>query len=113
MRLYIGVDESDSSCAVLAYDRDGEQVYRMEVKQSADSLSEFGGWLNAQVADGLELYASLERPHGRMVDFLLDHGVTVFPVNPRSSARVARIQSDLRGKRERTLSPEIPSPMIF
>ena len=26
--------------------------------------------------------AALEKPEGRIVDFLLDHGVVVYPVNP-------------------------------
>ena len=46
-----------------------------------------GGWLNARIADGIELFASLERPHGRMVEVLLNHGVVVYPVNPKSLDR--------------------------
>ena len=34
-----------------------------------------------------ELLASLERPHGRMVEFLLDHGIPVYPINPKSLDR--------------------------
>src|SRR5262249_15169252 len=33
------------------------------------------------------LWAAIERPHGRFVDFLLDHGVIVYPINPKSLDR--------------------------
>ena len=36
---------------------------------------------------GLELWAAIERPEGRVVDFLLDHGVVVYPVNPKTLDR--------------------------
>ena len=87
MRWFMGLDESDHSCTVLVFDEAGEEVYRRNVVCTADGLSEFGGWINAQVAEGVELLASLERPHGRMVEFLLDHGVTVYPINPKSLDR--------------------------
>ena len=87
MRWFMGLDESDSSYAVLVFDEAGEEVYRRNVHHTADGLSEFGGWIHARVAEGMELLGSLERPHGRMVEFLLDHGVTVYPINPKSLDR--------------------------
>ncbi len=38
-------------------------------------------------AQGTELWAAIERPEGRVVDFLLDHGVLVYPVNPKALDR--------------------------
>ena len=87
MRWFMGLDESDSSYAELVFDEAGEEVYRRNVQHTADGLSEFGGWIHARVAEGMELLGSLERPHGRMVEFLLDHGVTVYPINPKSLDR--------------------------
>ena len=87
MQWSMGVDESDRSCTVLVFDEGGQEVFRGEVVYGAGELSEFGGWINARVAEGVELRASLERPHGRMVEFLLDHGVTVYPINPKSLDR--------------------------
>lgn len=62
-------------------------MYRQNVEPTADGLAAFGGWVNARVAEGVELLASLERPHGRMVEFLLDHGIPVYPINPKSLDR--------------------------
>ena len=87
MRWFMGLDESDRSCTVLVFDETGEEVHRRDVPHTADGFAEFGGWVNGRVAEGIELLASLERPHGRMVEFLLDHGVRVYPVNPRSLDR--------------------------
>ena len=38
-------------------------------------------------AQGIEQWAAIERPDGRVVDFLLDHGVMVYPVNPKALDR--------------------------
>ena len=43
-----------------------------------------GGWLDESRAKGSELWAAIEKPQGRIVDFLLDHGVVVYPVNPKA-----------------------------
>lgn len=77
----------DSEYFVLVFDDAGQEVHRRKVAHSAEGFAGFGGWLNARIADGLELFASLERPHGRMVEILLDHGVRVYPVNPKSLDR--------------------------
>ena len=66
MRWFMGLDESDSSYTVLVFDEAGEEVYRRDVQHTANGLAEFGGWVNARVAEGVELLACLERPHGRI-----------------------------------------------
>ena len=38
-------------------------------------------------AEGIELWAAIEKPQGRIVDFLLDHAVVVYPVNPKALDR--------------------------
>lgn len=72
MRWYMGLDASDSEYFVLVFDDAGQEVHRRKVEHSAEGFADFGGWLNARIADGIELFASLERPHGRMVEALLD-----------------------------------------
>lgn len=83
MRYFIGVDESDTSFEVSVLDEDGHKVHGMGVERRADAMGEFGGWLNRLTAEGIDLLACLERPEGRLVEFLLDHGVVVYPVNPK------------------------------
>jgi transposase len=50
-------------------------------------MSEFGAWLHQRKAEEIELWAAIEKPHGRIVDFLLDHRVVVYPVNPKALDR--------------------------
>lgn len=87
MRLYIGVDWAETAHAVWVEDETGTTVLNRSVKQRVEELSDWGRWLDEQRAAGAELWAAIERPEGRIVDFLLDHGVLVFPVNPKAVDR--------------------------
>ncbi len=87
-RYYLGVDWADEFHQVWVSDPEGKKVAEMKVVQSAEEMSEFGRWLSERKAEGIELWAAIEKPHGRIVDFLLDHGVVVYPVNPKALDRV-------------------------
>ena len=50
-------------------------------------LSVWGRQLDEWCAAGIELWAAIEKPDGRVVDCLLDHGVVVYPVNPKAVDR--------------------------
>jgi transposase len=87
MRLYIGVDWADAEHAVWVEDDMGAKVLSRTVAQTALAFAEWGRWLDERRAEGRELWAAIERPDGRVVDFLLDHGVVVFAVNPKALDR--------------------------
>jgi hypothetical protein len=87
VRYHIGVDWADQEHAVWVDDEQGQRVTSRLVPHTAAGLSEWGHELNAWRAQGIELWAGIERPDGRVVDFLLDHGVTVYPVNPKALDR--------------------------
>ncbi len=86
-RYYLGVDWADEFHQVWVSDTEGKKVAEITIEQSVKGLSEFGRWLHERKAEGIELWASIEKPHGRIVDFLLDHGVVVYPVNPKALDR--------------------------
>jgi hypothetical protein len=86
-RYYLGVDWADEVDQVWVSDADGNKVAEMKVLQNAQGLSDFGRWLHERKAQGIELWAAIEKPHGRIVDFLLNHGVVVYPVNPKALDR--------------------------
>jgi Transposase/Transposase IS116/IS110/IS902 family len=86
-RYYLGVDWADEFDQVWVSDADGNKVAEMKVLQNAQGLSDFGRWLHERKAQGIELWAAIEKPHGRIVDFLLNHGVVVYPVNPKALDR--------------------------
>jgi transposase len=87
MRYYVGVDWADTSHAVWTVDATGGLVTKRTVAHSAEGLSEWGRELDEWRAQGIDLWAAIERPEGRVVDFLLDHGVVVYPLNPKALDR--------------------------
>src|SRR5499425_2642809 len=87
MRYYLGVDWADKTHAVWVVDEQGTKVASRAVPHTAAGLSEWGRELDEWRAQGIELWAAIERPEGRVVDFLLDHGVVVYPVNPKALDR--------------------------
>ena len=87
VRYYLGVDWADQTHAVWVVDERGTKITARTVPHTAEGLSEWGRELDEWRAHGLELWAAIERPEGRVVDFLLDHGVLVYPVNPKALDR--------------------------
>ena len=87
-RYYMGVDWGDRLHQVYVDDEDGKKVREMKLQESPEGLAEIGRWLDEKRAEGFELWAAIEKPQGRIVDFLLDHGVEVYPVNPKAVDRV-------------------------
>ena len=86
-RYYVGVDWADEFHQVWVSDAEGKKVAEMKVEQSPKGMGEFGRWLHERQAEQIELWAAIEKPQGRIVDFLLDHGVVVYPVNPKALDR--------------------------
>jgi transposase len=86
-RYYLGVDWADEFHQVWVSAVEGKKAAEMKVEQSPKGLSEFGRWLHERQAEQIELWAAIEKPQGRIVDFLLDHGVVVYPVNPKALDR--------------------------
>jgi transposase len=86
-RYYLGVDWADEFHQVWVSDPEGKKVAAIKVEQRPKGMGDFGRWLHERKAEGIELWASIEKPHGRIVDFMLDHGVVVYPVNPKALDR--------------------------
>jgi transposase len=87
MRYYLGVDWADQQHAVWVLEEHGTKVTSRTVPHTAAGFSEWGRELHEWQAQGIELWAAIERPEGRVVDFLLDHGIVVYPVNPKALDR--------------------------
>jgi Transposase len=87
MPYYLGVDWADQQHAVWVLEEPGTKVTSRTVPHTAAGFSEWGRELHEWQAQGIELWAAIERPEGRVVDFLLDHGVVVYPVNPKALDR--------------------------
>src|SRR5437879_13863775 len=96
MRDYLGVDWADAEHAVWVEDETGMKVISRTVPHTVDGFAEFGRWLDERRAAGRELWAAIETPEGRIVDFRLDHGRAAFAINPKAVDR-ARARSPRRG----------------
>jgi len=86
-RYYLGIDWADTEHAVWGSDEAGERVVALTVPHTPAGLGEFGRWLHERQAEGITLWAAIEKPEGRVIDFLLDHGVVVYPINPKALDR--------------------------
>jgi len=87
VRYCLGVDWADQTHAVGVVDESGTTITARTVAHTAEGLDEWGRELDEWRAQGIDLWAAIERPDGRVVDFLLDHGVVVYPVNPKALDR--------------------------
>jgi len=87
-RYYVGVDWADREHQLYVGDEQGGKIAEMKVQEIPEGMAQLGRWLDESRAAGIELWAAIEKPHGRIVDFLLDHTVVVYPVNPKALDRV-------------------------
>ena len=87
MRYYLGVDWADTSHVVWTMDEAGGKILSRSIEHTPVTLSDWGRQLDEWQAQGIEVWAAIERPHGMIVDLLLDHGASVFPVNPKALDR--------------------------
>jgi transposase len=87
VRYDLGVDGADQRHAVWVVDESGTKIAARAVSHTAEGRGEWGRDLDEGRAQGIDLWAAIERPDGRVVDFLLDHGVVVYPVNPKALDR--------------------------
>jgi hypothetical protein len=87
MRYYLGVDWADQEHVVWTIDESARKIGARTIEHTALGLSEWGRELDEWRAQGIELWAAIERPEGRVVDFLLDHGVVVYALNPKTLDR--------------------------
>src|SRR5262245_5667009 len=87
VRYYLGVDWADQTHAIWVVDESGMKITARAVSHTAEGLSEWGRELDQWRAQGIALWAAIERPDGQVVDRLLDHGVVVYPVNPKALDR--------------------------
>jgi transposase len=86
-RYYLGVDWADKTHQLYVADESARKIKELEVQQTPEEMAELGRWLDESQSNGIELWAAIEKPHGRIVDFLLDHAVVVYPINPKALDR--------------------------
>ena len=69
-RYYLGVDWADGFHQIWVSNPDGEKVHEQKLVESVEEFSQFGRRLDEDRAQGIEIWAAIEKPHGRIVEFL-------------------------------------------
>jgi len=67
VRYYLGVDWADQTHAVWVVDERGTKITARTVPHTAEGMIEWGRELDEWRAQGIELWAGIERPDGRVV----------------------------------------------
>src|SRR5712692_7842296 len=85
--LHVGIDWGDQAHHVCVVDDRGKQVKAFRFDHNAKGFAEFLEKIRALQSDQSQVSFCLETSHGLLVEFLLDQGYKVYPVNPKASDR--------------------------
>lgn len=87
---FAGIDWADQHHDVVVIDDAGHRVGHLRVSHSAEGVAHLIAWLR-QVGDVAQcpdqLACIIERPQGVLITALLEHGLYVYPVNPKTVDR--------------------------
>jgi len=82
---YIGLDWADTHHDVEVLDEVGRRVGSRRFVHSHEGLNELKAFLLGIAASPEELACIVETNHGLLITFLLEAGIPVYPVNPKSA----------------------------
>jgi transposase len=87
-RFFAGIDWGSEKHRVCLMNRDGQIMAERWIEHTGDSLAELAVWLRQHISDFPSLLAAaIEIPRGAIVETLLEHGFTVFSINPKQLDR--------------------------
>lgn len=84
---YAGIDWSDRHHDVVVIDHDGRKVASRRFAHSADGLAELTTFLRGVVPTLDQLACIIETSQGLLITALLEAGLAVYPVNPKTVDR--------------------------
>lgn len=86
-RWWVGIDWGNVSHQVCVLRDDGEHVEQKSFPHKAEGLSQMITWL-LKLTDGPKsVCVAIERPHGAVVELLLQHEFAVYSINPKQLDR--------------------------
>jgi transposase len=83
---FVGIDWADAHHDVVVLDEEGQTIASQRVPHSAVGLSQLTQVLLGLSVDVADLVCLVETSHGLLVSALLEAGLAVYPVNPRTVA---------------------------
>ncbi len=87
---YVGLDWADTHHDVEVQDETGKRVGARRFAHSHDGLNELKAFLLGIAASPEELACIVETNHGLLITFLLEAGIPVYPVNPKSANQLRK-----------------------
>lgn len=100
--LLVGIDWADQNHVYCLMDEAGTTLSTGTIEHTAEGLEHFMHAVRARVQSPSEVLVAIETSHGPLVGALLEHGFTVYALNPkavernRERFRMAGAKSDLR-----------------
>ena len=87
-QFFAGIDWGSEKHRVCLTGRDGQILAERWIEHNGDSLAQLAAWLRQHTSDSPSLLAAaIEIPRGAIVETLLEHGFTVFSINPKQLDR--------------------------
>jgi transposase len=87
---YVGVDWADTHHDLVVLDEAGRRVGSRRVAHSKEGLDELKHFVLSIASDPKELACIVETTHGLLITFLLEAGIPVYPVNPKSANQLRK-----------------------
>ena len=100
--LLVGIDWADKEHVYCLMDDTGATLASGAIPHTPEGLDRLLAAIQTHAQDPHDVCIALETSHGPLVGILLEHGLTVYPINPkaverhRERFRVAGAKSDLR-----------------
>lgn len=85
--LFVGIDWGSQRHRVCLLDRNGRRIDERWVDHSGSSLAELVVWLRDKSESSGVLAVAIEIPRGAIVETLMEHGFSVFSINPKQLDR--------------------------
>ncbi len=87
---YVGLDWADTHHDVVVLDEAGKRIGARRFAHSHDGLNELKQFLLSIAASPEHLVCIVETNHGLLITFLLEAGIPVYPVNPKSANQLRK-----------------------
>lgn len=88
LRILVGIDLGCYTHQVCVLSETGEVLAELCFGHTAQSLAELRGWLLSWVEQNpSQIAVAIEKPHGAVVDLLVEAGIAVYAINPKQVDR--------------------------
>ena len=84
---YIGIDWADDHHDIHATSEDGRELMSFRIGHDSEGFQRLLDKIQTLNSDKNEIIFSIETNQGILVDFILDAGYKVYPINPKSANR--------------------------